>query len=185
MIELNPHILCALAEDQVAGMADRNKVSIYRAALSSGYYGNFAVVWDEDHDARVVETAYQFILAGLFDSVIGLVEHEGVLQILAMSQQFDKYGTRGDVELDAARYERLILSHGDYWTIYVQSTKEEALRVPGYPWGPVFDLMPAWKLDQQYKLVNPDPVGQFSGFDAKKEPALFMPKKDYEDFCLT
>jgi hypothetical protein len=109
-------------------------------ALSEGQFADFAVIWDEDHDTRVMEPIEEIYRRGLLSSSLMFGEHKGTLTAILL----DKFSML-DVAFDPAfltRVDDLVLSlrtelclkndNIAYVGDIVQRSDEEFLRTPNF-----------------------------------------------------
>jgi len=61
-------------------------------ALSESAYIDFAIIWDEDHDERVIEAAWRIYRRGLLPCVRFIGERKGMLTVLVSDEIFNKMG---------------------------------------------------------------------------------------------
>jgi hypothetical protein len=76
---------------------------------------DFAVIWDGDHDTRIIPVIEEMLMAGLLPGVQFLGEHKGVLTIILAARTYWLI----DVEAYAKRVEALTKAAGDFWTVRV------------------------------------------------------------------
>lgn len=98
--------------------------SVFRAVQSSDAFclplpevqvQDFAVVWDEDHDVRIVRTLEQMLMANLLSPVLFAGERKGVLTLLVAPELAKEPTYLSEFEHSLSR----ILNaptHGDFWT---------------------------------------------------------------------
>jgi Bacterial RNA polymerase, alpha chain C terminal domain len=55
-------------------------------ALSEGQFADFAVIWDEDHDARVMEPIEEIYRRGLLSSFLMFGEHKGTFTAIVLDK---------------------------------------------------------------------------------------------------
>jgi hypothetical protein len=79
---------------------------------------NFAVIWDEDHDDRVIQACEKLYVAGLLSPVQFIGEHKGVLSVVIAAKAY--WGMPDSAEEYAAKLDAAIGPvYGDYWPIEV------------------------------------------------------------------
>lgn len=76
---------------------------------------DFAVIWDDDHDTRVIPVLEEMLMAGLLPGVQFIGEHKGTLTIILAARTYWKI----DVKAYAKRVENLTSAAGDYWAVNV------------------------------------------------------------------
>jgi hypothetical protein len=76
---------------------------------------DFAVIWDEDHDARIIPVIEEMLMAGILPGVQFLGEHKGQLTIVLAARTYWKI----DTEIFARRIERLTRAAPDSWSVRV------------------------------------------------------------------
>lgn len=62
--------------------------------LRKAAYLDLAIIWDEDHDTRVIEAVELLYLSGLLTSVIFAGERKGSLTLLVSEQTFEESGEK-------------------------------------------------------------------------------------------
>jgi len=73
--------------DEAAPVGDIGRgthYSVLRAVLSHGEpkFHDFAVIWDEDHDTRVIWVAEQLFVKGMLNAVLAIGERKGGITVL-------------------------------------------------------------------------------------------------------
>jgi len=76
---------------------------------------DFVVIWDDDHDTRIIAVVEEMLMAGILPGVQFISEHKGTLSIILASPTY--WGP--DVEEFKAHVSRLTAAAGDYWTVEV------------------------------------------------------------------
>ena len=76
---------------------------------------DFAIIWDDDHDTRIIPVIEEMLMAGLLPGVQFLGEHKGSLTIILAARTYWNI----DVEAYAKRVEALTAAAGDYWNVKV------------------------------------------------------------------
>jgi hypothetical protein len=64
-------------------------------ALPCSSYHDFAVIWDEDHDDRVIEAAWRIYRRGLLPCVRFIGERKGILTVLVSDELASELGVEG------------------------------------------------------------------------------------------
>lgn len=100
--------------------------SIFRCVEPAGaffqatrpYVHDFAVLWDQDHDDRVIAVAEQMLMAGLMAPVFALGERKATLTVWYNPRFFENSETRA-FDTWKAEIEAIAESgfHDDYWTV--------------------------------------------------------------------
>lgn len=90
---------------------------IARSPLARARWHDFAIVWDEDHDERILGVVEQMHFAGLLAPVLFVGERKGSLTVLVASEFTSKI-TKGDFD----RYKREVDEiasdiDGDSWPV--------------------------------------------------------------------
>jgi hypothetical protein len=91
-------------------------------------FHDFAVVWDEDHDTRILTVVEEMYLTGLLSPVLVVGERKGCLHIIISDGVFQELGARG-VEEFRERVAECAHVDGDIWTVQVTSFKSAATRI--------------------------------------------------------
>ena len=77
----------------------------------------FAVIWDEDHDTRVIEAIEQIYRAGLLFPVTFVGERKGTLNLI-FSSEFVSNLPASDIEQCKANIAHITENLPDYWPCY-------------------------------------------------------------------
>jgi len=88
----SPHFSCLYDEQEPIGNIGRGShYSVFRTAewrnvvrepLEHAQIHDFAVIWDEDHDERVIDVAERIYMAGLFSPIQFIGERKGSLSVI-------------------------------------------------------------------------------------------------------
>lgn len=95
-------------------------LDVVRAPLKTPQIHDFSVVWDEDHDTRIIEIIESIYMAGLLSPIQFIGERKGVLTVIVAAKFY--FNTH---DSDLKNYERqlqdicTIPSHGDYWSVEI------------------------------------------------------------------
>jgi hypothetical protein len=86
--------------------------------INEAQYLDFAVIWDEDHDARVMEPIYKLYCSGHLSSFIMFGERKGMMTAITAPQL-----RRPSVDFLAEQLRRVCdgMANGDYWTTQIGS----------------------------------------------------------------
>lgn len=76
---------------------------------------DFAVIWDDDHDTRIIPVLEEMLMAGLLPGVQFIGEHKGTLTIILAARTYWKI----DIKAYAQRVEKLTLAAEDSWFVRV------------------------------------------------------------------
>jgi len=77
---------------------------------------DFAVIWDDDHDTRIIPVLEEMLMAGILPGVQFIGEHKGELTIILAARTYWLI----DVEAFARRVKELCgKAAGDFWTVVV------------------------------------------------------------------
>jgi len=76
---------------------------------------DFVVIWDDDHDTRIIAVIEEMLMAGLLPGVQFISEHKGTLSIILASPTF----WTNDLEVFKAQVSKLTAAAGDYWNVEV------------------------------------------------------------------
>ncbi|RYY74607.1 MAG: hypothetical protein EOO52_13665 [Gammaproteobacteria bacterium] len=94
-------------------------LDVERQKLSVPQVHDFAVIWDEDHDTRVIEAVERIYMAGLLSPIQFIGERKGNLFIVVAAKFWCGWQTEADID----RYTRQIqdiandLKDGDAWPV--------------------------------------------------------------------
>lgn len=93
-------------------------LDVERQPLAKPQIHDFAVIWDEDHDQRVIDVVEKIYMAGLLSPVQFIGERKGMLKVVVAA----RYGV-GHIgpEIDAyvRELERLSEAQGDTWPVEI------------------------------------------------------------------
>lgn len=76
---------------------------------------DFAVIWDEDHDKRIILVIEELLMAGLLPGIQFLGEHKGELTVILAAKTYFEI----DVEKFRSRVANLTRINGDVWNVRV------------------------------------------------------------------
>ncbi|SDD56475.1 hypothetical protein SAMN05192589_107124 [Paracidovorax valerianellae] len=76
---------------------------------------DFAVIWDSDHDIRIIPVLEEMLMAGLLPGVQFIGEHKGTLTIILAAPTYFAV----DIEAFKAQVHSLTAAAGDYWDVRV------------------------------------------------------------------
>jgi len=107
---------------------------------------DFAVIWDEDHDTRVIEVIEKIYMAGLLSPVQFIGERKGVLSVVVAA----KYYFSGESEINSYKdsIQEIANSLDDQWPSNVGCFD----RSPSFPHHQCFDL--SIIQDNENKVIN-------------------------------
>jgi hypothetical protein len=76
---------------------------------------DFAVIWDDDHDSRIIPVIEEMLMAGLLPGVQFVGEHKGTLTVILAAR------TYWEIDLDAfkTKVASLTQAAGDFWDVRV------------------------------------------------------------------
>lgn len=90
-------------------------LDVIRAPLATAQIHDFAVIWDEDHDKRIIPVIEQIYLAGLLSPIQFIGERKGILTIIVAAKFYFAHDDQAtyirqltDIALNSA--------HGDSWS---------------------------------------------------------------------
>lgn len=95
-------------------------IDIIRAPLATAQIHDFAVIWDEDHDQRVIPVIEQIYLAGLLSPVPFIGERKGILTVIVAARFYFAHG-QAVLEAYIQQLTNIALNsaHGDSWSCEV------------------------------------------------------------------
>lgn len=76
---------------------------------------DFAVIWDDDHDTRIIPVIEEILMAGLLPGIQFIGEHKGTLTIILAARTYWKI----DIDSYAKRIEALTAAAGDFWAVHI------------------------------------------------------------------
>jgi hypothetical protein len=103
-------------------------LDVTRRPLAVPQIHDFAVVWDEDHDTRVIDAIERIYMAGLLSPVQFIGERKGSLFAI-VAARFYFVGTGQDIKAYEKAIDAITQNQPDTWPAYVGSFD----RSPGSP----------------------------------------------------
>lgn len=103
-------------------------LDVTRRPLTLPQVHDFAVIWDEDHDERVIEAVERLYMAGLLSPVQFIGERKGMLTII-VAAKFYYNGTEADTQAYIRAVDAIGQSLDDAWPVDVGMFD----RAPGNP----------------------------------------------------
>lgn len=103
-------------------------LDVTRHPLALPQIHDFAVIWDEDHDVRVIDAIERIYMAGLLSPVQFIGERKGSLYAI-VAAKFFFLGSEEDSKAYEKAIEAITQDQPDTWTAYVGSFD----RSPGSP----------------------------------------------------
>ncbi len=92
-------------------------LDVIRAPLSLPQVHDFAVIWDEDHDTRVIEVVEAIYMAGLLSPVQFIGERKGILTVIVAAKFYFAYSEEVlDVYVQKLKEIAGKPAHGDWWS---------------------------------------------------------------------
>jgi len=76
---------------------------------------DFAVIWDDDHDDRIIPVIEEMLMAGLLPGVQFIGEHKGTLTIILAARTYWVI----DLEAFKTKVTKLTQAAGDFWDVRV------------------------------------------------------------------
>lgn len=104
-------------------------LDVTRAPLEKPQVHDFAVIWDEDHDERVLDAIEAIYMAGLLSPIQFIGERKGTLTVIVAAKF---YFTGSDQDIDAYRQKlqsvvTASLKRDDYWGVELGMFDREPL----------------------------------------------------------
>lgn len=93
-------------------------LDVTRRPLALPQVHDFAVIWDEDHDERVIDAIERLYMAGLMSPVQFIGERKGFLTVI-VAAKFQFSGTEADARAYTSAVEAIGQSLDDAWTTEV------------------------------------------------------------------
>lgn len=103
-------------------------LDVVRRPLAVPQVHDFAVIWDEDHDERVIDAVEGLYMAGLLSPIQFIGERKGFLTVI-VAAKFYYSGTEADTQAYVNAVEAIGQSLDDAWTTEVGMFD----RAPGNP----------------------------------------------------
>lgn len=93
-------------------------LDVTRTPIAQPQVHDFAVIWDEDHDKRIIEIIERIYMAGLLSPIQFIGERKGMLTVI-VAAKFYFYGSEADTESYKQQLQEVCKnpSHGDEWPI--------------------------------------------------------------------
>lgn len=91
-------------------------LDVSRQKLANAEIHDFAVIWDEDHDTRVIEAIERIYLAGLLSPVQFIGERKGMLTVIVASKF---WGDGNDLDTYREQVQAAIEPIDDYWPVEI------------------------------------------------------------------
>lgn len=76
---------------------------------------DFAVIWDDDHDTRIIPVLEEILMAGLLPGIQFIGEHKGTLTIILAARTYSEI----DLTAFTNKVEKLSAAAQDYWQVEV------------------------------------------------------------------
>ena len=76
---------------------------------------DFAVIWDDDHDSRIIPVIEEMLMAGLLPGTQFIGEHKGTLTIILAARTYWEI----DLEAFKTKVASLTQAAGDFWDVRV------------------------------------------------------------------
>jgi hypothetical protein len=94
--------------------------NVVRQPLSKAEKHDFAVIWDEDHDTRIIEAIERIYMAGLLAPVQFIGERKGFLTVI-VAAKYRFFDADESAFLEYTRQIQDLVDDvlGDYWTVEV------------------------------------------------------------------
>lgn len=89
-------------------------LDVTRSTLASPQIHDFAIIWDEDHDTRVIEAVERIYMAGLLSPIQFIGERKGTLTVI-VAAKFYFSCSEADIEDYRKSVEAITLSLNDAW----------------------------------------------------------------------
>lgn len=104
-------------------------LDVSRQPLAEPQVHDFAVIWDEDHDTRVIEAAERIYFAGLLSPVQFIGERKGSLTVIVAAKF---WGDGADLEVYKDQIQTVIEPMDDYWPVEIGMFDRSGARAPGW-----------------------------------------------------
>ena len=93
-------------------------LDVERAPLAKPQIHDFAVIWDEDHDERVIEVVEKIYMAGLLSPIQFIGERKGMLSIV-LAAKFGCGHIGPEIDAYTSEIEGLSGAQGDEWSVEI------------------------------------------------------------------
>lgn len=94
-------------------------LDVLRTPISPAQVHDFTVIWDEDHDTRVIDVIERIYMAGLLSPIQFIGERKGTLTVIVAANFY--FGGIPDIEIYKKQLQTICdgAAHGDYWPVEV------------------------------------------------------------------
>jgi len=93
-------------------------LDVERCPLVQPQIHDFAVIWDEDHDERVIEVVEKIYMAGLLSPIQFIGERKGMLSVV-LAAKFGCGHIGPEVDAYTRELQGLSEAHGDEWPVEI------------------------------------------------------------------
>ncbi len=93
-------------------------LNVERKPLIKPQIHDFAIIWDEDHDTRVIQAVEQIYMSGLLSPVQFIGERKGTLTVL-VAARFWGYSSESEFGEYVKQISEVSLMHDDPWPVEV------------------------------------------------------------------
>lgn len=93
-------------------------LDVTRMPIETPQVHDFSVIWDEDHDTRIIEIIERIYMAGLLSPIQFIGERKGSLTVIVAAKFY--FGvTEAEIESYKEQIQKICEnpSHGDYWFV--------------------------------------------------------------------
>lgn len=105
-------------------------LDVIRTPLTIPQIHDFAVIWDDDHDTRVIDVIEAIYMAGLLSPIQFIGEHKGTLTVIVAAKFYFAHSQANlDAYIQQLNNISLNPNHGDGWPTDVGMFD----RSPGFP----------------------------------------------------
>lgn len=93
-------------------------LDVWRKPLKLPEVHDFAVIWDKDHDARIIRVLERFYMAGLLSPVQFVGEHEGTITVI-VDVEFWHHANESEFKDYTADLQEICrrVDHDEYWSV--------------------------------------------------------------------
>lgn len=133
---------------------------------AEAHFQDFAVIWDEDHDARVAQVAEGIYRAGLLGPVRFIGERKGMLAVLLDSETFETWD-----QLQVERYKERLTGavrrscedFGDWWEVRVGDSTETSSIISDQDFLKVHTYLECIRMLWDLGIKEPPTLGSSAG----------------------
>jgi hypothetical protein len=106
-------------------------LDVVRYPLAQPQIHDFAVIWDEDHDERVIDVVEKIYMAGLLSPIQFIGERKGMLSVV-LAAKFGCGHIGPEVDAYTRELQGLSEAHGDEWPVEIGTFDRHDMSAQGH-----------------------------------------------------